>query len=145
MVQIKAGEGGGRKIAFVARCLTSLLVVGVCEFIVAATNEYITKRGAKATAAQGTGVTDFLDYVREQNCTLHRHEPAEPHHLDAVGSGRNRKQEMIEHLSGVPLCRICHMELHTIGIKTFEDRHGINLWRWQSILLARWIWMKLEH
>ena len=85
-------------------------------------------------------MTDFLDYVRQENCLMHGDEKAEPHHLDAVGMGRNRKREMVEHLTVVPLCRICHMELHTIGFETFEDRHGINLWRQNSRLLGRWVW-----
>lgn len=60
-------------------------------------------------------MTDFLNYVRREQCLMH-FKDAEPHHLDAVGMGRNRKREMIEHLTVVPLCRICHMELHTIGL-----------------------------
>ena len=71
---------------------------------------------------------------------MHRYEKAEAHHLDAVGMGGNRKREMIEHLTVVPLCRICHMELHTIGVKKFEDRHGVNLWRQNAKLLGRWVW-----
>ena len=94
-------------------------------------------------AAQGTGVTDFLSHVRLEQCLIHGID-AEPHHLDAVGMGRNRKREMIEHLTVVPLCRICHMELHTIGLVDFQDRHGVNLWRENSRLLGRWIWMTQE-
>ena len=82
---------------------------------------------------------DFLGYVRLEPCSAHG-TPAEPHHLITVGMGSNRKREMIEHLSAIPLCRICHMEVHTVGIEIFEDRHGINLWRENARLLARWIW-----
>ncbi|KKM80596.1 hypothetical protein LCGC14_1338190, partial [marine sediment metagenome] len=65
-------------------------------------------------------------------------------HLDAVGMGRNRKKEMIEHLSAVPLCRICHMEIHTVGIEIFGDRHGLNVWRLNARMLARWLWEGLN-
>ena len=52
--------------------------------------------------------------------------------------------DMVEHLSLVPLCQeICHIEIHTIGIREFQDRHGINLWRENARLLARWIWTRL--
>ena len=83
---------------------------------------------------------DFRDYVLEQGCLRHG-TPAVAHHLDAVGMGRSRKRDIIEHLSLVPLCQeICHIEIHTIGIREFQDRHGINLWRENARLLARWIW-----
>ena len=83
---------------------------------------------------------DFLDYTRQKPCLVHRDEPAEPHHLDTVGMGRNRRKEMIEHLSAVPLSRMAHIEIETVGLREFEDRHGINLWRENARLLARFIW-----
>lgn len=98
---------------------------------------------------------DFLDYVRRQTCLVHG-SPAEPHHLKSVGQGGNRKREMIEHFTAIPVCRDCHMELEhppprdfpkrgdkwwrNDRLRSFEEKHNINLWRENSRLLARWIW-----
>jgi hypothetical protein len=46
----------------------------------------------------------------------------DPHHLVTRGAGGTD-------LTLVPLCRLHHQELHTVGVETFQQRHGVNLWR----------------
>lgn len=46
--------------------------------------------------------------------------PSDPHHVISRGAGGDSR-----HL--VPLSRICHTELHTVGRTTFERRRGLNL------------------
>ncbi len=48
---------------------------------------------------------------------------AEPHHLDAVGAGRNRKEIIHLGMSMLPLCRTHHSEAHTIGKDTFCNKY----------------------
>ena len=45
--------------------------------------------------------------------------PSDPAHMRSRGAGGTS-----EHL--VPLCRDCHMEQHTNGIKTFFKKHGVD-------------------
>ena len=50
---------------------------------------------------------------------------AEPHHIDAVGAGRNRKEIIHIGMRVVPLCRIHHTEAHNTGKDTFCDKYHI--------------------
>ncbi len=113
------------------------------------------------TAAQGkrgemASSLDFLEFVKRQNCCRHRDRPATAHHMEPVGMGGSRNKEIIEHLSAVNVCDECHMEIEhpdtssfrnkqehfwrNERVKAFEDKYGINLWRENARLLARWIW-----
>ena len=99
---------------------------------------------------------DFYEFVRGQNCVLHRDRRCIPHHLEPIGIGGSRKKEMREHLSLVNVCDECHMEVEhpdprdfpskqkhfwiNQRLKVYEDKYGINLWRENARLLARWIW-----
>lgn len=44
---------------------------------------------------------------------------AEPHHIKSRGAGGD---DTIENL--LPLCRIHHTEIHTIGLKAFKLKYG---------------------
>lgn len=55
---------------------------------------------------------------------------AEYHHLDAVGMGRNRNNNLSENYTVVPLCRKHHTELHNIGYRRFAERYNFDLWKW---------------
>lgn len=64
------------------------------------------------------------------SCLEHRkcavcNDPADIHHVDAVGMGRNR--ENISHLGlkAIALCRKHHTEAHTVGEETFFERYHI--------------------
>ena len=54
-------------------------------------------------------------------CLICRKE-AEPHHLDAIGMGRNRKKELKEHFTAIPLCRVHHGEYHQYARSWFEKK-----------------------
>lgn len=51
--------------------------------------------------------------------------PAEAHHLDAVGTGRNRKEIIHLGMLMLPLCRTHHTEAHTIGKQSFCDKYHV--------------------
>lgn len=48
---------------------------------------------------------------------------AELHHVDAVGSGRNRKEICHIGMKVLPLCRLHHIECHRIGKTDFLNRY----------------------
>jgi len=50
---------------------------------------------------------------------------ADLHHVDAVGSGRNRKEIVHKGMHVLPLCRTHHTEFHTIGKDTFCEEYHI--------------------
>jgi hypothetical protein len=50
---------------------------------------------------------------------------ADLHHIDAVGIGRNRKEIAHIGLLAAALCREHHQEAHTLGDKTFCEKHHI--------------------
>ena len=52
--------------------------------------------------------------------------PAELHHEDAVGAGRDREEIVHEGMEALPLCRTHHTERHTIGKVSFADKYHIS-------------------
>lgn len=48
---------------------------------------------------------------------------SEIHHVDAVGSGRNRKEIVHLGMRVLPLCRAHHMEIHRIGRSDFLHKY----------------------
>lgn len=51
--------------------------------------------------------------------------PAELHHRDAIGMGRNRREIPQLGMAVLPLCRIHHSEAHTIGQTAFLHRYHL--------------------
>lgn len=73
-------------------------------------------------------VDDVADYVyacllNKKCCVCGRH--ADLHHSDHIGMGRDRDDIIHEGMMALPLCREHHTECHTIGQKTFEDKHHL--------------------
>lgn len=73
-------------------------------------------------------VDDVSDYIFA--CLIHKKcaicgKPADLHHMDAVGMGRNRDTIIHEGLEVLPLCREHHAEFHTIGRQAFGKRYHI--------------------
>lgn len=71
-------------------------------------------------------VDDIQDYV--YSCLVNKKcavcgKPADLHHIDHVGTGRDRDEIIHEGMEAMPLCREHHTEAHTIGQKTFEDKY----------------------
>jgi len=52
--------------------------------------------------------------------------PAQLHHRDAIGMGRDRTKIVHEGLEGIPLCAEHHTEMHTIGDETFMEKYHFN-------------------
>lgn len=51
--------------------------------------------------------------------------PADLHHEDAVGAGRDRTEIVHEGMEVLPLCRCHHTERHTVGDLTFKKKYHI--------------------
>ena len=51
--------------------------------------------------------------------------PAELHHVDAIGAGRNRDTVYQIGMGVLPLCRIHHTECHRIGGESFLDKYHL--------------------
>lgn len=76
---------------------------------------------------------DFLNFVRSQPCvSCGATPPNDPDHLCTRGARGSD-------YTCVPLCRLCHTERGDHGIREFERRHGLNLWRINSDLLRRFL------
>tara|TARA_Y100001963_G_scaffold144802_1_gene217415 strand:- start:853 stop:1122 length:270 start_codon:yes stop_codon:yes gene_type:complete len=72
---------------------------------------------------------DFIKFVKTFGCSVCGNASVDAHHLDSVGMGGNRKGELIEDYSCVPLCREHHQEWHQIGDRDFTSKYNINLWK----------------
>lgn len=71
-------------------------------------------------------VDDVNDYVysclvNKKCCVCGR--PADLHHVDHVGMGRDRDEIIHEGMEAMPLCREHHTECHTIGQQTFNEKY----------------------
>ena len=62
-----------------------------------------------------------LEYRRCAICNAR----ADVHHVDHVGSGRNRQKIVHIGMRAVALCREHHTEAHRIGQKTFEEKYHV--------------------
>ncbi len=79
-------------------------------------------------------VDDVGDYLYA--CLINRKcavcgKRADLHHVDHVGTGRNREEIVHEGMEALPLCREHHAEAHTLGAQSFAGKyhieHGIKL------------------
>lgn len=73
-------------------------------------------------------VDDVQDYiyaclVNKKCCICGR--PADLHHVDHVGAGRDRDEIIHEGMETLPACRDHHTEAHTIGQSTFNRKYHI--------------------
>lgn len=74
-------------------------------------------------------VDDIDDYV--YGCMVNKKccvcgKPAELHHVDRVGMGRNRDEIVHEGMEALPLCREHHNEIHRIGEGVFLPHYHLN-------------------
>ena len=66
---------------------------------------------------------EFIRFVHEWPCVVSdcgRPYPVDAHHVHTKGSGGSDK-------TCLPFCRIHHTMIHTIGLKTFQTKYGLNL------------------
>jgi hypothetical protein len=77
---------------------------------------------------------DYISFIKHKNCCVcyDKTVGVDAHHLKAIGMGSNRKKmtddDHINH-GVVPLCRPHHQEYHSIGLKDFDSKYGVNLWK----------------
>lgn len=74
-------------------------------------------------------VDDINDYV--YYCMINKKcvicgKPAELHHVDVVGMGRNRTDILHEGMEAISLCRVHHTEIETIGNKAFFELYHLD-------------------
>lgn len=62
---------------------------------------------------------------KRRKCTVCQKSHAEVHHLDSVGTGRNRNRVNHSKMLLIMLCREHHQEAHTIGDQTFLTKHYV--------------------
>jgi len=53
--------------------------------------------------------------------------------------GRNRKNELSEHFTAIPLCREHHTEIHTKGKDAFNIIHRIDVWQEAFKLITKYM------
>ena len=73
-------------------------------------------------------VDDVSDYI--YGCLVNKKcvvcgRPADLHHVELVGMGRNREEIIHEGLEVLPLCREHHTEAHTMPDKDFFDKYHL--------------------
>ena len=73
-------------------------------------------------------VDDVSDYI--YGCLVNKKcvicgRPADLHHVERVGMGRNREEVIHEGLEVLPLCREHHTEAHTMPDKDFFERYHL--------------------
>ncbi len=83
--------------------------------------------------------TDYIDIIRnEKYCSVCMKKGAvEPHHINQIGMGRDRKKELVEHYSAIPVCRQCHTTYHNLGMKEFQFKFDINVYELAHYYLSK--------
>lgn len=88
----------------------------------------------------------YLDYIRSYRYCIVclKNEPIEPHHLKAVGMGNDRKKEIVQHYTAIPVCRRCHNEYHNKGEKFQAEKYVMNHWKENTKLLSEFLIKQLK-
>jgi len=66
------------------------------------------------------GSAAYLERIQALPCVVCGQTPSEAAHVRSRAAGGTWRDL-------VPLCHAHHQEQHTIGIRSFEDRHGVDL------------------
>lgn len=71
---------------------------------------------------------DMADYI--YSCLINKKccicgKRTQLHHVDRVGTGRNRDDIIHEGMEAMPLCAEHHEECHTLGQKSFNDKYHL--------------------
>lgn len=83
----------------------------------------------------------YLDFVKTLNCCVCMMPKTIPHHVRfAYNSGTGTKPS---DYWCVPLCHDCHLEIHTQGVKTFCDNHGVDIYK--EIMLVNQAWIRRKY
>ena len=84
---------------------------------------------------------EYLKYVKSHPCTLCGATQVDADHLihrgmGGVGAKGKTHTGTLQDFTCVPLCRQHHTERHSLGIKGFDSKYKINLWK-EAFLLLR--------
>lgn len=63
----------------------------------------------------------YMQFIRELPCVICGKALSDPHHSETGGMGTKSSD-----LTCIPLCRIHHTEVHTIGKYSFQQKHDID-------------------
>ena len=80
---------------------------------------------------------DYINYIKSKHCIVCGVSPVDPDHLEHIGMGNNRnsKSSLLKNYTCVSLCRQHHSERHDLGLRRFEEKHNLNLWKEAFYLL----------
>tara|TARA_Y100000114_G_scaffold62587_1_gene57349 strand:+ start:353 stop:619 length:267 start_codon:yes stop_codon:yes gene_type:complete len=80
---------------------------------------------------------DYLKYIKSKHCLVCGVSPVDPDHLEHIGMGNNRslQSSILKNYTCVSLCRKHHTERHDLGLRRFEKKYNINLWKEAFYLL----------
>ena len=76
---------------------------------------------------------EYLEIIQKLPCLVSGR-ASEPHHLDPIGMGRNRKKQLREHYTAIPLNQEYHLgiypeSIHALGVIRFNAKHNIDVWK----------------
>lgn len=71
---------------------------------------------------------EYIKFVKSHHCLICGNSPVDPDHLEHLAMGGANKNGLKD-FSCINLCRIHHSERHHLGIKRFEEKYNINLWK----------------
>lgn len=74
----------------------------------------------------------YLSHVRSIPCVVCGKQDTEAHHVKTRGSGGGDTW-------AVPMCVEHHREIHAIGINTFQEKYGVDLWMELFFIAKSWI------
>lgn len=74
---------------------------------------------------------DFLAFVRSKTCAACGAHSPDPHHLRSRGAGGSDR-------TCVPLCRAHHSDWHAFGPVSFAEKHSIDLWAVNAVLVSEY-------
>lgn len=99
-----------------------------CSAFIAFLIDHCLEYGVPTKYPLGQYADDIEKYLRacllRKKCALCG-KPADIHHLDAIGMGRNRTEVIHVGMRAISLCRDHHGEAHWRGVKTFLDLYHL--------------------
>jgi len=90
--------------------------------------EFCFENGIRISEHPREGFRDIEKYLalclRKRICCICG-KPADVHHWDSIGAGRDRKKVDNSQHRKIALCRVHHTEAHTIGRESFEKKYHV--------------------
>ena len=81
---------------------------------------------------------DYLKFIKSHFCIICGKSPVDADHLEHIGMGGNRDKQTLKDFSCINLCRQHHSERHNLGIKMFEKKYNVNLWKEAFYLIRKY-------